>query len=213
MAFPRCTCGGPTPGRFRAALRWGLLLILLAAVPAQATSWQDVSLPSLCRHAGLVVVGRVNHVVSLWAPDGHDIFTYVTLTLERTLKGRAERTEAFTVRFRGGRAGHLTSVVAGAPRLQAGERVVLFLTAPDADGFPRVLGLRHGVWRVRSGRVVAPGAAGRVPAAARIRAAGEAPAPPGAATVAPADSAEDLPHFLDRVERLCGGSTSPEGKR
>ena len=106
-------------------------------------------LDRMCDLAQFVVVGRVSHVVALWTQDRSEIFTYVTLQASRDMKGGWRAGRDLTFRVRGGRVGNVTSVVFGAPVFSVREHVVVFLTTPDPDGFPRVLGQQRGVWRIR----------------------------------------------------------------
>jgi hypothetical protein len=82
----------------------------------------------------------------------------VTIDVEESLKGSLGRTVQFVVP--GGTLGRYRSLFVGAPRFAAEERVVVFL-GWRAPGYPYLLGLGQGVFRVaadanRTGAMVTP---------------------------------------------------------
>ena len=78
--------------------------------------------------AGLIVVGRVTKVTSRAVPGS--IVTDITIDVEKSLKGSAGGSLAFTIE--GGSSGGKQLFVAGAPNFMVSERVLLFLRS-NAD--------------------------------------------------------------------------------
>jgi len=174
---------------------------------APASSIRTISLEELSSMSSVVVQGTVKHVLSVWAPDGSDIYTYVTLRVGSTLKGRVDRPGAHIIRFRGGRVGPVVSMVKGAPVFRKGERVVLFLTSPDQEGFPRVLGLAQGKWTIKQGKVVCTGRMDRRPAPVRVTSPVDNTVQPVVTMDSGQDDRQDLRAFLRRVEAYVNAST------
>lgn len=189
-----------------------LTTLLVVLVPwllvpiASASTVKVLTLEELTARSSVVLSGTVKHVISVWATDGSDIFTYVTLGVERTLKGRVERPAAHTIRVRGGRVGGILSVVKGAPTFTRGEQVVLFLTPPDREGFPRVLGLAQGKWRIRDGKVLCCGRVDRRPGPVRLTTGSGKPALPMTSHGSVRPDRQDLVAFLRRVEAFVRAS-------
>jgi hypothetical protein len=81
-----------------------------------------------------------------WNQERTRIYTYVTLDVERYLKGgNGSRTE--TIRLLGGRVGPYLAMVPGTPQFRLGEEVLLF-TAGAGARIPTVLGLSLGKFTV-----------------------------------------------------------------
>ncbi len=193
-----------TPTTTRRILPRLLLLLVpwLLAPVASASTIKVLSLEELTARSSVVLSGTVKHVLSVWAVDGSDIYTYVTLDVKRTLKGRVERPSAHTIRIRGGRVGGIISVVKGAPTFHKGEQVVLFLTPPDREGFPRVLSLAQGKWRVRDGKVLCSGRVDRRPGPVRLATGSIQSALPMTSHRSVRSDRQDLVVFLRRVETI-----------
>lgn len=129
-------------------MRLVLLLCLLAAGPAHATTVVPPRFDELVAEAEVIVratpVARETRRET--APDGTAILrTYVTLAVERTLKGPA--TERLTLAFLGGELGDEAMTVRGAPRLEPGATDYVFI-AGNGRVFCPLVGLGHGRFRV-----------------------------------------------------------------
>jgi hypothetical protein len=129
-------------------------LLLLSSALAIATSAgatmmvKRLSLDQVAAEAQRIVHGRVVEVRS--GRDEHGApATWVTLDVERTLKGSAGG--RLTVKQLGAADplpdGGL-AVIAGLPRYAVGEEVVLFLRGDSARGFTSPVGFGQGVYRV-----------------------------------------------------------------
>jgi hypothetical protein len=116
------------------------MLAALAAAPAAATSYVMVSDEALVDASPLAVVARVttvNRSTILPGPIGASPMTEYQVTVEERLKGEAPAT--LRVHVLGGEAGNgMALKIYGAPRLQKGERALLFLE-PDRWGGYRLV--------------------------------------------------------------------------
>jgi hypothetical protein len=120
-------------------------LVLMLAIPAQATVLVGADLGELSRDAVAIARGRVVAVDARWAEGRRTIETIVTLEVERYLKGSLGSSLEF--RVPGGSLGRFRSVVVGAPAFAVDERVVVFLGA-KGPAIPYVLGLSQGAFRL-----------------------------------------------------------------
>jgi hypothetical protein len=132
-----------------------VLLVLLAASPAVAATLVGLGGSRLIRAAEAAVVGRVVEIGS----RGDRIETLVGLVVEEVLRG-TEVPPLLWVRLPGGVRGERARVVAGAPRVRLGDRVLVLL-ARTAGGWLSPLGLGRGWYRLeeRHARRVVAGAA------------------------------------------------------
>lgn len=123
-----------------------LIVALLAAAPAFASTFVAMSADELVSQTDAVVVGRVIERVSAWTESGRLIYTDNTVAVEEVVLGRAA---AFvTVRTFGGQVGDVIVEAHGFPKFEDGERVLLFLTEDREVGAVRVLGYQQGQFRV-----------------------------------------------------------------
>ncbi len=103
----------------------------------------DVS--ELARNADLIVEGRV--LSALAQEDGGRIETEYLLAVERTFAGDDRPLRA--IRMPGGVLDDGRGMLlAGMPRIEAGETVLLFLTQPSASGIQMPVGLAQGKFRI-----------------------------------------------------------------
>jgi hypothetical protein len=130
-------------------LRFVLLLIAAAIWPpifsriVSATTLARLSLEQLAAGSAAVARVRCSRAVSQWE-DGA-IWTLATLEVVETMKGNLPR--KITVRLPGGRVGHLTAKVDGAPRFAPGNEAVVFLQSARAGEFT-VAGWVEGTFRI-----------------------------------------------------------------
>src|SRR5690349_4249722 len=124
-------------------LSLALLLVVLAAAPALATTMVLATDEELFDQAALVLEGTV---VSQAAEASGSPATEYRVRVDRTIKGRAPRSEV-VVRVPGGTtADGMTLEIHGAPELAVGERALLFLAARP-DGTYGALHLAMGAFR------------------------------------------------------------------
>src|SRR3989442_1611368 len=117
-----------------------LIVLVMLAGPARATTFVGVSERTLVRAADAIVIGTIAQIETVAGADG-TISTLVTLDVEETMKGDVER--RLTLKEPGGRIGGRTLWIAGAPRFRTGERQLLFLSAA-ADGTAHTTALGMG---------------------------------------------------------------------
>jgi hypothetical protein len=127
--------------------RFALLgaVLLLGASIAGATTLVKMDFSDLARDANYIVVGTVTGVEGEWDPGYNFIRSNVTLSVERSFRGRAPDT--LVIRTPGGQIGGEGQVAHGAATFEVGEKVLVFLTAWE-DGVAKVLGYVQGKSRV-----------------------------------------------------------------
>ena len=136
---------------------FGLLAACLIAATVSASIDPPVDVAAHARGATKVVVATVLAVdASFGVNDFGDqvILSKVSFRVEETLKGRHEATGVMTLE--GGTVGDLTLEVSDMPRLEKGQRAVLFLTNSRGNDVPH--GRGAGVMRLdTNNRVVGTG--------------------------------------------------------
>ena len=127
-----------------------LILHLLIASPASATSLLPLTLEQLSTRADLIFHGRV--IEDTTARDKHSgqIATFTTFEIIELIKGKAA--DRHTIKQIGG---HLketgtTLRIQGVPRYIVGETYVIFLPQQSRLGFSSPLGLYQGSFTVRT---------------------------------------------------------------
>lgn len=106
-------------------------------------------LAELGSEAELITQGRVIDTRAAWDADGGLIHTYVTLLVERTMKGQAPG-RMLEFRVVGGEVGGTGLLVHDAPTFLGGEEVIVLL-GRDEEGFLSVHGWRQGKHEIRDG--------------------------------------------------------------
>ena len=133
----------------RRSICWVSLGLLLAALPAGASTFLHVGRGELTARAEAVVVGDVLEVESFWSDDGRVILTEARVLVEEALVGEAP--SVVLVRTFGGTVNGFTVEAHGFPTFEKGERLLLFLERDRrAPGAHRVLGYQEGKYRVTS---------------------------------------------------------------
>ena len=133
-------------------LAFGTLLLIGAGgafspPSVRATTVIAPTFDDLVAKADCVVTADVTGLRSEWTGEGakHHIVTFVTLNVQRTLKGEAAA--SLTLRVFGGTVGTDTMEVADAPTFRVGERQILFVRNNGRQFIPLV-GIMHGQYRV-----------------------------------------------------------------
>jgi hypothetical protein len=124
--------------------RMGLIATLAACAGARGTTLMHMSVAKMTGAADLIARARCIGNATGW--DEGEIWTFTAFETEEVWKGAAAA--RITVRLLGGRAGNLTSSVAGVPRFQAGEEVVLFLEATGRGDYS-IVSWVQGTFRIR----------------------------------------------------------------
>jgi len=128
-----------SPHVARSAL--ALVLTVLAAIPAGATTLIRSGLDQLTAENETVVYGRVLDIHSYWNAEHTMIMTDVRVRASQVLKGdRAAREISFTLL--GGTVGDITTLIIGGPELVPGSDYVLFLNRERLHGDRDVLTVR-----------------------------------------------------------------------
>lgn len=120
------------------------LSIVLAALPAAASTAVELDLSALTAASTEVVRARVESSTTAWTGDHRRIVTYVTVAVLETWKGHASG-EMVVVQPGGERDG-IGQRVSGVTALREGDEVVLFLERSGPRH--RVVGLSQGIYRV-----------------------------------------------------------------
>jgi len=123
----------------------GLLLLSVAAVPASASTFLQMSQKDLVRGSGAVIQGQVLKVSSFWEPTGRIIVTEAVVRVEEKIYGEAP--SVVVVRTFGGTVGGYTVEAHGFPTFRANDRLLLYLE-PEKDGVTRVAGYLQGQFHV-----------------------------------------------------------------
>jgi hypothetical protein len=126
-----------------------VLLMLPLAAELSATTARRLSNAQLAQDAEVIVIGHVGESRSAW--EGRTLVTLVTVTVAETLKGAPGQT--LTVALPGGsdanRRFPVAMTYAGAPTMQPGEQVFLFLGHDDAIASGHVvLGFSQGKFSI-----------------------------------------------------------------
>lgn len=130
--------------------RFPFVALLIALAPlVHGTSVIPPSFPELVGEADAIYRGRVSAIQARRVPhpdgEGSVIKTFVTLAVERVLKG-PERKDV-TLEFLGGTIGDETITVTGMPKFNLGAKEIVFVQKNGAQFCPLV-GLMHGRYRV-----------------------------------------------------------------
>lgn len=136
-----------------ARLAGALALVLLLATPALCTTVLRFSLDELIERADVIVHGECVGVEGRETPDG--VVTEVQLRVTEILKGAPATTFSFTTY--GGMTPKRGTFIAGSPKFEVGEELVVFLDRPNRHGYRMAIGMSQGKYTVREegGRKVA----------------------------------------------------------
>lgn len=130
---------------FRAAIAAFAIFVPLAA---QAMTAIPIADDDLALSVRAIVEGRVELTESVWRQERRAVVTYVTVSIERVAKGSIDA-RTIVLRQIGGRTNSVSTEISGSPRLESGQRVLLFLNTND-DGSLHVAHLSLGHYRVET---------------------------------------------------------------
>ena len=135
-------------GPWARALAAGLTLTATLVSTGAASTTLSLDLDGLVRYADCVVEGTVVSVRSDWNAEGTQIYTDVVLDVSRS-EGDCADAGAITrtIRMLGGTVDDTAMVVDGAPTMNEGEQVVLFLHE-DPELFVPIVALERGKFTV-----------------------------------------------------------------
>jgi hypothetical protein len=124
-----------------------LLIVLLAAPIARATTVAKMTFSEVVAGAELIAIGTVSAIEQTWDTELEMPFTHVTFSDLEVLKGSIGG-EDLTLRFLGGPAPDgLTLVVTGMPQFALRDRAAVFSTGNGVQACPLV-GWWQGLYRV-----------------------------------------------------------------
>lgn len=129
-----------------------LILLGIAARPAQATTEQKLSPAELSAEADVIIHGRVEAITSRQASARRPISTIVEVSVERQFKG--PKVSTVMIEQAGGSHGDVTLGVPGSAEFSSGENVILFMKQRSRGVF-NIVGGKQGKFTVRT----APGSA------------------------------------------------------
>jgi hypothetical protein len=126
---------------------WPVLgaLFVLGALQAGATTIPYKSFADLVRESDAVVSARVANIESKYDKE-KEIFTFVTLDQIETLSG-SYAAPTLTLRFRGGEVENDVLHIAGSPKFEPNENVIVFVHGNGRYMVP-VVGWTQGVFRI-----------------------------------------------------------------
>ncbi len=167
--------------------------LAVAALTLGATTVEELSFDEVVARSAAIVHGKVVGSRTSWDPERVAIWTHYDIQVRAALKGGPG--SILTISEPGGEVDGKHMQIAGAPRYQIGEEVVVF-AAETPIGYLRTCGWGQGKFQVlpaagaASGRVVQ-----RAPLTVRTLSTG------GERAVSP-DDGRDLAAFLARVRAL-----------
>jgi hypothetical protein len=126
-----------------------LSLLLCVALPTsgRSTTVRQLDLPELVQQAEIIADVTVTGIQSYWASPGNAIHTHVTFSLNQApMKGHVP--SSFVLDFLGGTVGDRKMEVSGMPKLQVGDRLILFSYGPDKTFVSPMIGFDQGALRV-----------------------------------------------------------------
>jgi hypothetical protein len=127
----------------------GLAALLLAAVPASASTVIGMSVEDHARLSKHVVLGTIVSQVGIDDPE-MGIETAVTIKVQHDFKRQAAAGDLITFHIRSGQVGDEVSIAEGEAVFQTGKRALVFLE--DIDGKLYNIGLSSSVWNVLEDR-------------------------------------------------------------
>lgn len=121
------------------------LLMVVAAIPAGASTFLKMTHKDLVRDSAAVVKGQVIQVNSFWTSDGAVIVTEAMIKVDEALLGRPD--SVVVVKTFGGEVNGYYIEAHGFPKFTVNDKVLLYLEAEE-DGVARVAGYQQGQFRV-----------------------------------------------------------------
>lgn len=122
----------------------GVIALLLAAIPAAASTFIALSHAELVAGSDAVVQGRVLKVSSFWEKTGRVIVSEAMVQVEEVVKGAAP--SVVIVRTFGGTVNGYTVEAHGFPKFAVNDHVLLYLHG--AEGTAEVTGYQQGQYRI-----------------------------------------------------------------
>jgi hypothetical protein len=99
----------------------------LLGIDAALALMLEMTTPELTRQAEAIVSGKVKDMKSEWDPDRRFIWTLVTVSVSKSIKGDSLAGQEVIVKIPGGVVGQIGQKTGDAPIFKKGEEVLLFL--------------------------------------------------------------------------------------
>jgi len=135
----------------RRLLFFTLIISLFFLFLHTASGWTlmiNLSTEDLTQKAENIIVGKVVKKECRYDEEGKRIYTYVTISVEEDLKGKAGG-KKITVRHLGGEVEGVGLAVSDAPSLKKDEEVLLFLKKGKKPEVKEIVGRAQGKFRVK----------------------------------------------------------------
>ena len=131
----------------RKTLLIGLAALLLAALPAAASTFVAYDQGEMVNNANMIVEGRVMALDTFWSEKGRVVVTEATIAVDEVIAGQTTD-RVVTVRTFGGQIDGVGFEAHGFPTFEKNEHVIVFLRTERADDSLRVVGYQQGHYRV-----------------------------------------------------------------
>lgn len=129
----------------RRLLSLALLMMVMAGIPAGASTFLAMNQRELVRDSAAVIEGEVLQVHSFWDSKGQIMITEAIVKVTDAVFG--EPGSAVVVRTFGGTVEGYNVKAEGFPTFNRGERLLLYIE-PERDGAHRVAGYQQGQYRI-----------------------------------------------------------------
>lgn len=103
-----------------------VILFLASSINIYATIMKEASITRMTKDSDLVIIGKVESVDCRWVEGGKMIHTFVTISIEKVIKG-VNGIKSVVVEVSGGTIDNLTAMTMGEAKFHQGEAVLLFL--------------------------------------------------------------------------------------
>ena len=139
-------------------MNWFLLSVLSLLMCNGVWGWMvKMSLEDLVKEADHIVIGTVTETESSWDADGRWIRTYVSLSIDDSIKCTSHNGDSpgkqCMISYIGGVVGDIGLYHSDTPHFKKGQRVLVFLR-PDERGTFRVVGRCQGKFTIEGNKIV-----------------------------------------------------------
>jgi len=118
---------GKMKKRYAIALSAMALLIAFLGIGAVMALMLEMNTPELTKKAEAIVRGKVKDMRSEWDPERRFIWTLVTISVSKSIKGDSLEGQEVIVKIPGGVVGRIGQETEDAPIFKKGEEVLLFI--------------------------------------------------------------------------------------
>lgn len=126
-----------------------LMISFITLSNAYGTVLRKMGAKELTNRSNVVVVGKVKSIRTQWSDDGTKIYTYITVSVEKCVKGNLPPSSEITIKQLGGEVGGIGLKVVGAPEYGEGEDVLTFLEGNESNYF-QCVGMTQGKYTIKT---------------------------------------------------------------